>query len=207
MDDGISVVGVGEALAPADVVRLSIGISCNGRDVSTALRDVASRLAAVAAAARDHGVADKDLQTSGAGVQPRYAGDGMAVVGYSAFHQLEVTGRDIDRAGDLVAAFAGAAGNALTINQISLTVADQEPLAVRAREAAFSSARAKAEQYAALAGRSLADVLSVAETPDQGVGVPFRLQAAMADSAMPIERGESTVRASVTVRWSLGPAL
>lgn len=207
MDDGVTVVGQGEAAAPADVARLSIGVQADGRDVSGALQDVGRRVAAVVAAATDLGVADRDLATSGSGVQPRYGNDGLAVVGYQAYHSLEVTCRDLARVSDLVAAFAAAAGNALTVNQISLTVADPEPLARQARDAAFASARSKAEQYAALAGRSLAQVVSVAESAGYPPGpVAYGAEARMmAADTMPIQPGETTVRASVTVRWSLGP--
>jgi len=208
MDDGITVTGLGEASAPADVVRISVGVQSSAADVSGALSDAGARLAALTAAARDHGVRDADIQSSAAGVQPRYGDDGIAVVGYQAHHQLEVTAREIERAGDLIAAFAGAAGNALTVNQITLTIDDPAPLQVLAREAAFASARDKAEQFARLAGRGLADVLAVSETPDQTHGfLAFSggREAQMA-SSMPIEPGETSVRASVTVRWSLGPA-
>lgn len=211
MDDGVTVVGQGEASAPADVVRLGVGVRCDGRDVSGALQDVGRRVSAVAAAARELGVEDRDIQSSGAGVHPRYGNDGMTVVGYQAFHSLQVTSRDLDRVSELVAAFAAAAGNSLTVDHISLTVADTEPLARQARDRAFAAAMEKAEQYAALAGRDLAGVVSVSELSDGG-GAPqpirFRMAAAadMAGGGMPVERGESTVSASVTVRWSLGAA-
>jgi uncharacterized protein YggE len=210
MDDGITVTGLGEASAPADVVRINVGVQCDGPDVASALRDVGQRLEAVSAAARDHGVRDKDIQSSSVNLYPRYGHDGMAIMGYQASHQLEVTSHDIDRAADLIAAFVGAAGNTLTINSISLSVNDPDPLAEQAREAAFASAEAKAEQYARLSGRALADVVSVAENADQSQGwfanAPTAEARRMsADSGgMRIEGGETTVRATVTVRWSLG---
>jgi len=155
-------------------------------------------------------VGDKDIQSSSANLYPRYGKDGMAVVGYQASHQLELTSHDIGRVGDLIAAFAEAAGNALTINRISLSVNDPEPLAKKAREAAFASAEAKAEQYARLSGRALADVLSVSENTDQsqvwrGSGL-MREAKLMGDASggMGVEGGETTVRATVTVRWALG---
>jgi uncharacterized protein YggE len=211
MDDGIMVTGLGEASAPADVVRINLGVQCDGPDVASALRHVGQRLEAVSAAARDHGVRDKDIQSSSVNLHPRYGNDGMAIVGYQANHQLEVTSHEIDRAADLIAAFVEAAGNALTINRISLSMADPDPLAERAREAAFASAKAKAEQYARLSGRALADVVSVAENADQsqvwrGARGPVAEARLMSSDAggMGVEGGETTVRATVTVRWSLG---
>ena len=210
MDDGITVTGLGEARAPADVVRINVGVQCDGPDVASALRDVGHRLEAVGTAARDHGVQDKDIQTSSVSLYPRCGNDGMAVVGYQASHQLELTGHEIDRAADLIAAFVGAAGNALTINRISLSLNDPRPLAEHAREAAFASAQAKAEQYARLSGRTLADVVSVVESAEQSQGwfayAPMgeAKQMSADPGGMGVEAGETTERATVTVRWSLG---
>ena len=210
MDDGITVTGLGEASAPADVLRINVGVQCDGPDVASALRDAGQRLEAVSAAARDHGVRDKDIQSSCVNLFPRYGNDGMAIVGYQANHQLEVTSHDIDRVADLIAAFAEAAGNALTINRISLSLNDPGPLAEQARAAAFASAMAKAEQYARLSRRALADVVSVAENADQSQGgfayapmAEARLRSSDA-GGVGVEGGETTVRATVTVRWSLG---
>jgi uncharacterized protein YggE len=210
MDDGITVTGLGEASAPADVVRINVGVQCDGPDVASALRDVGQRLEAVSAAARDHGVTDRNIASSSVNLFSRYGHDGMAIVGYQANHQLDVTSHDLDRVADLIAAFAGAAGNALTINQISLSINDPDPLAEQAREAAFASAQSKAEQYARLSGRALADVVSVAENAVQSQG--WFANAPKADAmrmsadsgGTGIDGGETTVRATVTVRWSLG---
>lgn len=210
MDDGITVTGLGKAAAPADVVRIHVGVQCDAPDVASALRDVGRRLEAVGAAARAQGVRDNDIQSSSVNLYPRYANDGIAILGYQASHQLEVTSHEIDLAADLITAFVAAAGNALTINQISLSINDPGPLAEQAREAAFAEAEAKAEQYARLAGRALADVVSVAEGSDQAQG--WFAHASMREArltsgdagGMGVEGGETTMRATVTVRWSLG---
>jgi uncharacterized protein YggE len=210
MDDGITVTGLGKAKAPADVVRIHVGVQCDGPDVASALRDVGLRLEAVGAAARAKGVQDNDIQSSSVNLYPRYANDGMAILGYQASHMLEVTSHEIDGAADLVTAFVAAAGNALTINQISLSLNDPGPLAEQARAAAFAEAEAKAKQYARLAGRALADVVSVAESSDQAQG--WFAHASMGEArragadagGMGFEGGETTLHATVTVRWSLG---
>jgi len=210
MDDGITVTGLGEASAPADVVRITVGVQCDGSDVASALHDVGQRLAAVSVAARAQGIDDKDISTSSVSLYPRYGNDGMAILGYQASHQLEVSSHEIERVAELIAAFVEAAGNALTINSIVLSRKETGPLAEQARAAAFTEAEAKAQQYARLAGRALTDVVSVTEHADQAQGwfaYASGAQARMsADSGgMGVERGETTVRAMVTVRWSLGP--
>ena len=202
MTGRLEVSGRGRASTVPDVVRIQTGVRCDADDVSTALGDASSRAAALAQAARDHGVLDTDLRTTGTGVHPRHDREGITVVGYTAYQQLSVTVRDPALVASLVEAFAGVAGNALTIDSIGLEVADPEPLLAAAREAAFADARAKAEQYAALAGRELGKVERVRDVGNGGAQPRFaRMAAGAAD--LSVEMGENTVTASVAVRWEL----
>jgi hypothetical protein len=196
----VEVTGVGSASAVPDVVRLDLAVRCEGADVSSALADASGRAEVLADAARDHGVGAADLQTSGAGVHPRHDREGQMVTGYTAYSSLQVTVRDTGRVGDLVRAFTGAAGNALTVERIALEISDPAPVRERARTAAFEDARARAEQYAALAGRSLGKVVGVTDVVPGGVEPRYELMAAKA-GGMPVEAGENTVTATVVVRW------
>jgi uncharacterized protein YggE len=196
----LEVSGSGRAGAVPDVVRVRAGVRCEAQDVSSALADASGRAAALAQAARDHGVADRDLQTTGTGVHARQDREGVAIVGYTAYQTLSVTVRDPDRVGDVVRAFAGAAGNALTIDHIGLELGDPRPLLEQAREAAFADARGKAEQYAALAGRTLGKVVGLTDVVEGGVQPRYELMAAKTAGSS-VELGENSVTATVTVRW------
>jgi uncharacterized protein YggE len=197
----LEVTGSGSASAPPDVARIRAGVRCDADDVSGALDDVAARSAALSAAARDHGVGAADLRTTGTGVHPRHDREGATVVGYTAYQSLSVTVRDPALVGSLVAAFAGAAGNALTIEHIGLELSDPQPLLARAREAAFADARRKAEQYAALAGRELGKVVQLSDVVAGGAQPRFELMAAGKAADLGVELGENSVTATVAVRW------
>ena len=197
----VEVTGSGTASAAPDVVRVRAGVRCDADDVSTALADAGSRARALAQAARDHGVADADLRTTGTGVHPRHDREGVTVVGYTAYQSLSVTVRDPALVGSLVEAFAGAAGNALTIDHIGLELADPAPLLAQAREAAFADARAKAEQYAALAGRELGKVERLSDVERGGAQPRFAMMAAGKAADLSVELGENSVTATVAVRW------
>ena len=202
----VDVVGTGRASAVPDVVRLAVGVACNGDDVSGALRASATRVGAMGAAARAHGIPASDIRSVGAGVHPRYDEKGQRVVGFQAFHRLQVVVRAVDQVGAVVDALAVAAGDALSVDAITLELSDREPLEQQARERAFGNARAKAEQYAVLSGASLGPVLVVREGLTHGAPQPGMLMAAMArDSAMPVEAGEQSVTATVSVSWGLEP--
>ena len=197
--------GSGKATATPDVVRLALGVTCDGDDVSSALRLVGERVQAIGAAARSQDVRAADISSTGAGVHPRYDRDGQRVVGYQAFHRLGVMVRDVDRVGAVVDAVAGVAGNSLSVDSIQLDLSDVSALQDEARSAAFLDARAKAGQYAALSDAVLGEVLSVIEGAVAGGGPRPMMAMAMAarDSAMPVEAGEQTVTATVTVTWAL----
>lgn len=205
----VEVVGTGRASATPDVVRLLLRLTVDAPDVAAALRAVGAQVTGIGATAREHGVAATDIASSGAGVHPRHDRDGQHVVGYQAFHQLAVLVRDPARVGDLVDRVAELAGNALSVDAISLELADTAELAVAAREAAFADARAKAGQYAELAGARLGDVLTVSESATGPSHRPMgkgRSMAFEAASALPVEAGEHTLTASVVVAFALEPA-
>jgi uncharacterized protein YggE len=199
----VEVTGVGHASAVPDVVRLDVAVRCDAADVGGALADAGLRAGAVAEAARDPVAEARDVQTTGAGVRPRHDREGVDVVGYSAHQGLRLAVRDPGRLGALVEAFTGAAGNALSVERIALEVSDPEPLRVQARRAAFEDARAKAEQYADLAGRTLGKVTALTDVVQGGAQPRYELMAARAGSAgaLPAELGENTVTAIVVVRW------
>lgn len=203
----VDVSGTGAATAPADVVRVSIGLRCEADSVAAALSDVAARVTKVSAAVRSGGVADKDITSLSASVQPRWDREGTRVVGYTAYHQLSVVVRTLDDLNAVVDAVAAAAGDALVIDGIALEIADRAPLAKRAREAAFAAAREKAEQFADLSGVTLGRVLQVTEQ-EAGFGGGRQADAkyALASSpsaGMPVEAGEHEVTAVVRVTWAL----
>ena len=207
----VEVTGTGTASATPDVVRVALGIRCDSEGVAAALSKVAATVRQVSAAARANGLADRDIASTSASVQPRWNNDGSAVAGYTAYHQLTLLVRSLPSLNDLVDAVADAAGNHLVIDGITLDLAERGPLALHARGAAFDDAHAKAAQYAALAGARLGRVLAVVEG-DGGAG--FEPMAGRRDAMMsmkasggglPVEAGEHSVGATVRVAWELLP--
>jgi uncharacterized protein len=82
---------------------------------------------------------------------------------------------------------------------------DTAELEVAARQFAFESARAKAEELASLAGKGIGEVVEILE----GAGRQRQMlafHAAAASSSMELEPGSTSVSATVTVTWQLLPA-
>ncbi|MGL5859894.1 MAG: SIMPL domain-containing protein [Phycicoccus sp.] len=207
MPDHVDVVGTGSATAVPDVVVVDARVQVDAGDVASALTDAAARVTAALQAAADHGVADTDRRTTGMGMSTRWNRDGRTVAGYTAHQTLRLAVRDRDRTGALLAALAGAAGDAFGVDNVSLEITDRAPLTERAREAAFTDARTAAEQLARLAGRPLGPVLRVTDQLGTDRPMPaLRTMSAAAMDTMPVAAGESTVTATVAVRFGLGPA-
>jgi uncharacterized protein len=202
MDPGITVTGTGQASAPADLLHVVLSVGCEATDVAAAVEAVAERTVAVTAALRELGVAAGDVQTTGGNVFPNY-GESMRVHGYRASHSLTVSTADLDGFGRLLTAAIDAAGNDLSVEQLSFDVADKAPLLARARQSAFEDARAKAEHLAVLTGRRLGTLESVEESAQQGPIVPlFGARRGGAAPDLAVTPGEQTVELAVTVRWA-----
>lgn len=207
MSEHVEVIGTGSASGPPDAVVIDARIQCEAGGVAAALSAAATRTEAALAAAADHGVADTDRRTTGLGIGTRWDHQGTGgILGYTAHQTLRLTVRERDRAGAVLQALAGSAGDALGIDGVSLEVTDSAPLLERARAAAFADARARAVQYAGLAGRDLGPVLRITEAPPAQGPSPRAFAAARSDAGggMPVEPGESTVTTSVLVRFGLG---
>jgi len=203
----VSVTGTGTASAAPDVVRVDLRIGHDAADVAAALTGASRGIAAVGSVVRASGVADADIRTLDASVGQRYDQTGSPV-GFTAQQRLRVTVRRLDAVGDILAAAAGAVGNALLVDQVALDVSDRSSGLKDARDAAFADARGKAEQFAGLSAARLGSVLTVSEggaTPFPGSrGMAFAAREMAA--AMPVEGGDLDITVAVTVTWELQPA-
>ncbi|MGE9807912.1 SIMPL domain-containing protein [Janibacter sp. G1551] len=196
----LEVTGTGVASATPDVVRLDLGVHVTKPSVAQAMVGADAAMRTLVDACRAEGGPDGVvLHTTGAGVHEDPL-ESDTPRRYTARQSLTCRVSDRQLAGELTSTLSRAVGDALTIHHIGFEIADPEPLAERAREAAFADARRIAEQYAALAGRELGRVVLVTDSTTGAEGPPHLL-AKMRAGGMPLEAGESSVTASVTVRW------
>lgn len=203
-DDAIEVTGAGTAAGTPDLVLLDLRLQASADTVAGALTAVEQATRTMLDSARA-GEGLRSSQTLSLGVRQRTDEQGPSATGFTAYGQVRLEVLGAEQVGELIPGLATAVGDALAIDNLSLGVADPEPLLRQARDAAFADARSRAEQYAALAGRSLGHVLAVVDSPPSGPGPVGRgVRAEMA--SMPVEAGQHTVGASVTVRWALGVA-
>jgi uncharacterized protein len=205
--NSITVDGTGQAAGTPDTMITTIGVDTRGANPSQALSGANKTMAVVQASLAKHGVAAKDLKTTGLSVNPVYVyTKGQQVLhGYEADEQVSVTLRNLSTAGKVLSAVVAAGGKNVTVQQLSLDLESDSALVTDARAAAFASAKAKAQQYAVLASRTLGPVLSVSETSSDAQPQVFASAAAAASSgsSVPVAAGSQNVSVDVTVVFSL----
>jgi len=171
----ITVVGKGEVSLTPDIARVNVGAEATAETVSEAKAEVDSRMEAILAALEEMGIAEKDIQTSqyniyyerepvfGPAREAPSSEDGGL---YRVSNMLNVTIREIERAGEVVDAAVEAGANRMY--GVSFTVSEAVEWESEAREKAMADARARAEELAGLAEVTLGEVLSVSEVVGSG---------------------------------------
>lgn len=205
---GITVSGAGQASGVPDVVRVTVGVRVVRETVDEALDAANAATERVLTALDDAGIAAEDRQTRDFSIMPEYGGDspegGPQIVGYAVSNLVEAKIRDVDGVGAILTAVAEAGGDDTRIQGVSFALENDGEQVAAAREAAFEDARARAEQYAQLAGVSLGGLIGITDVTVSSPRSAETLgaEAATAD-AVPIEPGTQQVTVSVTVRWAL----
>ncbi|MFI6432959.1 SIMPL domain-containing protein [Rhodococcus oryzae] len=207
MTSSVTVLGHGSAAASPDIMRITVSVEARRPEVTSAFDQAGHAAQAVSEALRAAGVSPTDVSTTGLSVHADTVwqeNQGQQVVGYIASTALSVTLRDLSDPGRVIAHCVGAGGDDVRLGGLELGIADQAGLLSQARDAAFADAFAKAKQYAGLSGRELGTVVEVSEDVDSPP-MPRPMVRAMKASAdaMPIERGETELSATVRVRWTL----
>ncbi|MFJ9363799.1 SIMPL domain-containing protein [Nocardia sp. NPDC101769] len=218
----ITIIGSGSASATPDIMRVSISVETRADTVATAYARAAERADAVISSLRADGVAGRDITTSGLTVRAETVwaeGNREKLVGYIAGTALTVTLREIGGPGGeakpaadggpaaIIAHAVDAGGDDVRLGGLTLTVADEESLMVRARDAAWDHALGKAEQYVFRASRRLGSVIEITENvsgPAPAPRIAFAASKMTAPGgAVPVELGESELSTSVRITWQL----
>ncbi|WP_238422493.1 SIMPL domain-containing protein [Gordonia sp. 'Campus'] len=205
----VTVVGTGQVTGTPDTLRADIGVEATASDVTTALNETSAKVTAVTDAVVAAGVERKDVATQQVSVNPQYTnpspGATSEVGGYLATNTIRVTIRDIAKASAVLSAAATAGGDNTRISNVSFAIDDDSDLLDQAREAAFTDARGRAEQYANLAGDSLGKVLTITESTSgqEKSAAPGTFERDVAAAPVPVEPGQQELTFTVNVTFAL----
>lgn len=206
----IVVTGEGEAVVAPDMALLSLSVMREAKTAREALDANNTAMAEVIEAIKASGVEDRDLQTAGLQIMPRYnytnKPDGTQeaeLVAYQVTNTLSVRVRDIAKTGEIIDKAVS-----LGVNQggnIVFTNDDPKATVTEARKEAVAEATEKARTLAEAAGVKLGRVVEIS---DQTFGVqPMpQMEAKAFDralAAVPIQAGENTYRVQVSMTFEL----
>ena len=151
-----------------DLALLTLSVMREAKTARAALDANNDAMAAVIAAMKSAGIKDRDLQTAGIQINPRYnytnKPDGSQeaeLVAYQVTNTLSVRIRDIDKTGEILDKAVS-----LGVNQgggISFTNEDPKAAVTEARKKAVADAMAKAKTLAEAAGVSIGRVLEITD--------------------------------------------
>ncbi len=198
----ISVNGTGSVSVSPDVADIRLGVVSTAKTVKAARAANATAMAAVFAAFKGRGIADKDIQTTALNLSPTYDystnTNPPRLTGYTLSNIVSVTIRDLDIVGDAIDGALAAGANSL--DSIAFRVADQTAAENRARTDAMTAAKAKAQVLATAAGVSITGVASISESM---APTPYPIfygeRAAALDDKTQIQPGTNDITVTVAV--------
>jgi len=202
----LDISATGDVTRVPDIARIGAGVVTSAPTASAAMEQNARQMAAVRAALKRAGIADRDIQTASLSLSPEYRqetnGAAPQITGYSASNEVIVTFRDIAASGRILDALVSQGAN--QINGPSLSVEHPEPAFGEARVKALATARARADLYARAAGKHVVRIVSIAEGGTSVPGPrPMYRMAAASQAATSIDPGTQTLTVNLNVTFEL----
>ena len=203
----VTVTATGSVQAVPDMVRISTGVQSTADTARDALRENSAAMNRVITRLKEVGIRQRDIATDNLSVQPVYKrsrnnNEPPVVTGYRVHNSVRIKVRDISLLGDVLDQVVNLGAN--QIGGIEFRVRRAERLKDEARRAAIDNARRRARLFAREAGADIGEVMMIREGTVSHGPRPYAMEArsAVADG-VPIEAGEQSLTATVTVTWEL----
>lgn len=203
----VRVTGTGKVNYVPDIVHIRVGVATDAKTAAEAWEGNRAVVVKLFEVMKKHGIAEKDRQTTGLQISPRYVTNPKdqesRLVGYTASYELVVTLRRLDDLGKLLDDLVAHGANRDL--GVSFGAANPEKWLDQARREAVANARKKAELYVEGAGASLGQLVAVAEggTYPQPVDSFERVALTAQAASLPIAVGEREMTASVTLTYAI----
>ena len=209
----INVSGEGQAALVPDIAVLDLGVLREAENVADALSASNKAMADVLETLGKDGIADKDLQTSGFSIEPKYRQDVRkdgsyetpVITGYQVTNTLSVKVRNLATLGGVIDKTVK-----LGVNQggnIRFTNDNPDEAIEQARRNAVAEAIAKARVLADAAGVKLGRVISINESFNRPMPMPMAAMrmAAQKDAAeaVPVAAGENSYSVTVNIAYAI----
>jgi uncharacterized protein YggE len=211
-DDGrpsIAARGVGMVKGTPDTLRVVLGVETRSASAKDALAANNDRANALIDTLKQKGVDAKDIQTAQLSISPTYDDKGQRITGYQVDNQVIATLHDVAGAGALIDAAAGAAGDAVRVQSMGFSIADDSALRAEARTQAVHLATLQADQMAKAAGVKLGAIRRISEVPATSPMPydPYATDRAVAGGPVaapaPVLPGQQELSVTVDVVWDI----
>ncbi len=200
----ITVSGSGEISVRPDLAIVQFGVQKVADTARAALDANNASMSTVITLLKEAGIEDKDIQTSGFSIYPQFDYQAKPprnneIIGYQVRNSVTVKVTDLSMLGALLDKAVDAGLN--EGGQISFTNQDIKSLRRQAEAVAVKDAMEKAELLAEAAGVKAGRIISINEGGVSSPQPPVPMRAAFEAkaSAVPVEGGENSYSAFVTV--------
>jgi uncharacterized protein YggE len=215
----ISVSKIGTVYAEPDLAVVTITSTTDAKTASDAISQNRDKSSAVITFLKTQGVQDKDIQTTGYNVYPKYDYGSSVIVpmqtdiypsrtprliGYTATESLEVKIRALDKIGDITtgAVTAGASD----VSGLSFTVENIDAVKAQARNKAIVDAKADAQNIANGLGVRLGKIIGFTESgtyPYPVYDMAKSSGAGVASATQPVATGENRIDDTITITYEI----
>ncbi|MCG6956600.1 MAG: SIMPL domain-containing protein [Gemmatimonadetes bacterium] len=205
----IEVSGSASVHVPADVAKVSFAVETRGKEAAAAASENAQTMSQVMAALRAASLPGLKIETYGYSLNPEYVapspqGNRARVIdGYTALNNIRVTVSDVQAAGKVMDTAIGAGAN--RVSGLSFEASETADARREALTRAVSEARTQAQAIADALGRELGPPVEIHGGAQQPTPRPQGVMLMAREMATPVEAGDLTVTASVTIRFAMGP--
>ena len=205
----LSVSGRGEVRVKPDMATVNFGVQTRASTADEAQASTNKLMTATIDAIKKMGIEAKNIQTKGISLRPIYpprkpgSTELPKIIGYDASNQISVRVENIKRVGQVID--VGLAGGANQFQGVSFGLRERDAATQKALTKAVRQARAKAKTIAEALGVKLDGVQDVSEG---GISLPqpryfAGVELARKAVSTPVQPGELTVSAQVTIRYRL----
>lgn len=204
--DLFQVSGSGEATAPPDTAKISVGVTESASSVLDAQTKVNSKAKKIIDSIKKLGVNEKDIKTTNYSVNPDYSFDRtQKVTGYTVSQSLEVK-TDIDKINQVIDSSTSNGANVAGGIEFVLNDEKQLQLENSARKEAVEKAKKKAKGLAEATGIKLGRIIDVSQSSGQTPRPVFlESKTDQAEPAQPtnITPGESKIEVTITLTYQI----
>ena len=211
VDHVILATGTGNAIGTPDRAQVTFSVQTENTDVKQAQADNAQQMAKVQDALIAAGIPKDGLKTTGYNIYPVYE-DSKGLLNpkiktYQVTNSLTVTLHDVSRTGEIID--IGVANGINQAYSIQFMLSDEQAQVLRteALKEAVSRARSDADTVAAAMGNAVTGVqraeIGSGYTPVYFQNYAMDAAAPKAAAATPIQSGDITVSATVTITYTI----